>query len=171
VYCAHCGRCVGDDDAFCRSCGAAQKAVATPAPATPTTSPTTPQPQLQERFFLEDVSGVSVTNTRLIYRGKTYALANVSSVSLERRNPHSKAGLVFLLAGIAVVFLNGPGSNWGAVGFGALLSLVGAGLRLMRNFVVRLRTAGGESDGLTTGNRRVAERVVQAIEQAIVARG
>jgi len=38
-------------------------------------------------------------------------------------------------------------------------------------FAVRLHTAEGKSDGLTTGNHQIAQQVVEAIKQAIMARG
>jgi hypothetical protein len=174
TFCTSCGKQVESSWTFCPTCSAK---VGT---ATPNEGVSVPSPpaQIQERFFLQGVRGVSVSNTRLAFPGRTYALANVSSVSLNERFPNSGGGVGLAAIGALIALLSLAafgGSSWG---WGLFLLVTGIGcvvlgikLSGVREFIVRLHTAGGESDGLTTRDGQLAQQVVQAIEQAIVARG
>lgn len=166
AFCTSCGTPLNESSAFCHSCGSkvtnAHKPVSQ-APVHP----------IEEKVFMPNVGGVSVTNTRLVVYNKTYALANVSSVGLEKRKPHIILGCVMLWVGF-VAF--GAGVSHLPSGMGWLVGgivLFGAGVLLvrMREYIVRLRTAGGESNALKSSNGEFAKQVVQAIEQAIVSRG
>ena len=133
--------------------------------------PPTPQTPAEEKFFLQNVNGVSVSDRRFVVPNKTYAMVNVSSVSLERRNPHVTLGWLLIFVGVIGLLGALAGSSLGSGVFGGICFLLGIALRLNTEHVVRLHAAGGESDALVTGNLQFAQQVVQAIERAIVSRG
>jgi membrane-bound ClpP family serine protease len=121
---------------------------------------------------MQNVNGVTVTTARIVTPKKTYALANVSSVSLKSRHPHSTAGLLLILLGLIVLVVGASmGSTGGGLLFGGALFVLGIILLCIQEFVVVLRAAGGESDAYESTNRQFAHGITQAIEQAIVARG
>lgn len=121
---------------------------------------------------------MSVSNSRLIFPNKTYALANVSSVSLNQNQPRMAEGVLAVIVGVLVLVWSLSAfvlSSWTG---GIVLVLLGVGCIVLgrklcgiQEFVVRLRTAGAETQALTTRNGPFARQVVQAIEQAIVMRG
>ena len=157
TFCTSCGAAIEEPWAFCRSCGSK----VTPS-ATAPEKPGSPSNQA-ERIFSQDLRGVTVTNTRLVVYNKTYALANVSSVSLEHRHPHKITGTLLIIVGFVVAAAQ-PLLGVGMIAIGGLLFLI-------KDHVVRLRTAGGESDALKTRNRAFAKQVTSSVEEAIVSRG
>jgi hypothetical protein len=117
-----------------------------------------------ERIFLKD-GDVRVTSTRLIFDGKTYALRNISSVSLTEIAADTSSANQMIIWGI-------------------ILSLCTCGLTLIRTvigfiqlsnalptFAVCLQSNAGEVHALISADREYIESVVRAVEKAIVAYG
>lgn len=167
AFCTSCGTSLDESQAFCHSCGARAKNPQKVA------NQETPSTANWEKVFMPNTGGVSVTNTRLVVFNKTYALANVSSVSLEKRNPHHFAGILLIVFGIFATIggIGDPSGNGGWLLGGVAGLIIGVLLVRLKEYIVRLRTAGGESDALKTSNREFARQVVQATEEAIVSRG
>jgi hypothetical protein len=117
----------------------------------------------EQLFFEHD--GVKITNTRFIVDGQTFAMANVTSVKTRERRPNRLLPVVFLLAGLVGLFTE-P--------FGGVLVIVIAAFWLWKQetlYYVVLRTAGSETNALTTNQRSYLEEVVGALNAAIVWRG
>jgi len=138
----------------------------------------------EEHVILEE-RDVRITNLRAILGNKTYAMSNITSVSLNKRTP-SRLPVTFLLmgAGLLALFLFSfiqllGGEDTNAIPVLVLLLFGGGFLALgilMRwaikpTYVVRIGSASGESDVLTSTDRDLTERIIGAMNQAIVMRG
>lgn len=123
---------------------------------------------MPEQIFLNE-GGIQVTNARFITKGRTYAVNGITSVSLYEIRPPRGAIIACLVISLGAFFQRS--TNGAMVG---LLFLVFAVIGWFANkptYSVRLMTASGESDAFTAQDRGQVERVVHAINEAIVARG
>lgn len=112
---------------------------------------------------------VTVTNARLIFAGQTYAMSGVTSVKMfEQKASKAPAIFAFLIGGGLLLSM-----SMGGFIFGALLCAAGYWLwKAAKNtYQVRLATSSGEATALSSKDRPWIERVVTAINDAIVARG
>lgn len=131
----------------------------------------------QEIVYYQDQS-VLVTNTRAILQGKTYAMANVTSVSLGEIPANQTPGFILFGASIATflcslsIFSGSSLLLW--IGIVCLVGFV-AGfvvmLKAKRTYWVNLGSASGETHALMALNHEYVTKVVNAINQAIIARG
>ena len=125
-----------------------------------------------ETVFL-DVPQVFITNTRAVLNGVTYSMANISSVRLVRVD----ADMGFALVPLAVGFLLALGAITASsatmlwLGIALLAFAVWLISRLRPNFVVVLVSASGEIHAYGSLHRVNAKMIVDAIANAIVARG
>lgn len=145
----------------------------------------------EERVLFEE-NQVRVTNLRAIFENKTYAMSNITSVSLESSEPSSCVSATLLLVGIGllglfVVFLFFLAETGSEVAFplgealnASMFLLLGGGclaasIRLRKlakpTYTVRISSASGESNALSSADRDHVERIVRAMNQAIVMRG
>jgi hypothetical protein len=113
-------------------------------------------------FQYEDVR---VTNTRFIVDGQTFAMNNITSVKPLEQKPNRLLPGLLIVIGI-VPTLNGM---YGAL----LLSAIGIVWWAMQKPVyhVMLHTAGGETSALKTYQKEYLQKVVTALNNAIVHRG
>lgn len=133
----------------------------------------------QERVFL-DREGVRVTSARFQVPGQTFAMASVSSVSFVEQ-PASRGGAMALVICGALIALMGfavrsedvgsSGATWLAVGAALIVAGFLSSKRGKPTFVVSLSTAGGQVKALSSQNRAQIERVVLALNDALVSRG
>jgi hypothetical protein len=120
-------------------------------------------------------ANIQVTNLRAILHGKTYAMANITSVSMFTEVRSKFPGVVVGFLGV-VLLLSGFGSRE-ALGcfivFGLVLIAVGIAYFVAQKdrYWVRIGSASGEMNALTSQNREYIERVVNAMNEAIVRRG
>lgn len=130
----------------------------------------TPAPS--EITFYTDEQGVRVTNTRLIVGSTTYAMGNITSVSRTIYEP-SLSGPIFLSAFGALFLFAGFAGSAGLAVFGALL--LGAGILWWKGLKVtyglRISSSSGESTPISSVNREQIEKIVQAVNEAIIGRG
>ena len=115
----------------------------------------------------------TITDRRIVMFGTTYALGNVTSVTMRRIGGNRLAGLIigFMLAAIAGC--TGSASNWPVVvSIGLVIAALAFGVVLSNQardkFAVRIGTAGGESDAMSSTDRAYIEILVRAINEAIV---
>ncbi|HEV2493295.1 MAG TPA: DUF6232 family protein [Terriglobia bacterium] len=127
----------------------------------------------EEVTFYSDDRGVRITNTRLTVDNTTYAMANITSVSIEQEDrSYTRPGLLSLI-GLVVLFI-GLGTSSGAAAVFGLLALVGGvwwAYSLEPDYYVRISSAAGESSTLFTREKAYVEKVVHAIHEAIIHRG
>ena len=178
IKCAECSREISDKARSCPGCGAPVGAAAS-APAQVPAAVVPPPTVVSERAapggevtFYTDAKGVRISNTRATISGTTYAMANISSVRLETKNPEYGGAVLLMLMGLIM-----------AVGSFALsrdliwLSIVG-GLLLAGGFIwavslkptywVQIHAAGGETQPLGSQDRQYIESVVNAMNEAFV---
>jgi len=115
---------------------------------------------------LLDDPNVHVSTTRAIINGTTYAMANITSVRALERKPSYVGpvicgilGATFLLAHVWLlgILLLGGAVLWG--------------YNLKAEYTVLVGTAGGEHAALVSRDLTYVQRILQAINDAIIARG
>jgi hypothetical protein len=151
--------------------------------------------QPQEATLYQSPS-VQVTTARLIIGPKTYAMANITSVTIVQEAPDTSGPIWLSVGGLGAVVLaccpgalalglfSGPSEDYGTgaiciltaagMGLAGLLALTGAialGRSLKPTFLVRIGSASGEVSVLADKNRELVECIVRAINEAIVRRG
>jgi hypothetical protein len=161
-YCGYCGAQVQAEGSFCHVCGKSK--VPVPSSATPVACASVPA-ATSERIFLRNET-VTVTDTRFIVPGQTYAIAGVTSVRFERINPNIMPPILFFVLGASLLII----SETRIVG---VLVMLIAGLwlaSLKPTFAVALHSASGEARAITSKDERFISSIVEALNQAIVYR-
>ena len=119
---------------------------------------------MDEKTFFE-YEDVKVTNTRFITGSQTFAMSNITSVKVFEQKPKRLLGILVVLIGFGIAFQS-P-----VIG---ILIAASAGLYLYLQktvFHVMLSTSGGESSALKTFQRDYLNKIVSALNDAIVHRG
>ena len=119
---------------------------------------------MDEKTFFE-YEDVKVTNTRFITGSQTFAMSNITSVKAFEQKPKRLFGILALIVGLGVA-IQSP-----VIG---ILIAAAAGLYLYMQktvFHVMLSTSGGESSALKTFQRDYLDKIVSALNNAIVHRG
>ena len=118
---------------------------------------------------------IHLTNLRAVLQGKTYAMANVTSVSMFTQVKSKVPGVILAVLG-GLFLLVGFGSRelrGCSVVFGLLMLVIGiavaAGAKNL--YWVRIGSASGEANALASHDRDYITRVVSAMNDAIVRRG
>jgi len=146
----------------------------------------------QETVFLQD-EGILITNTRAVLGAKTYSMANITSVSTgiipANRVPGiivaAVGGLLSMCCGCSALSFILDDSSWETGGMGiaivggvgaliGLLMLVGGialAIMIKPTYVVRIGSASGEANALTSKNKEYIEHIVAAMNEAIIKRG
>ena len=138
---------------------------------------------MAEDTFLNE-AGVTVTNSRFIVPAQTYAMSGITAVKSQRNESSRICPVVFIALGVGVILsiLSDPsthgtyGINIGLiVGVGIGIVIVALGifwlLSLKPTFSVVLSSASGESTALTSKDSEYISRIIEAINNAIIARG
>ena len=131
----------------------------------------------EQTFFSSE--NVTVTQARFIVGGQTYAMQGVTSVRRSLVQPSKFWPIITLLLGVIAVLVSfALFSN--SIGAGIVFLLIGAGfiaggvfwLRSLKatHFVI-LNSASGESRALWSKNEPYIAQVVDALNNAIIARG
>lgn len=119
-----------------------------------------------EQKFYED-GNVIVTQSRFVASSKTYAMRNISSMSIGEIKKSKVFQILVIIVG--VIMLTGEGTRvYGvvAIAMGALL------LYFIRNeYSVRINSNSGENDGFVSKDRERIEKIVNAVNEAMVLRG
>ena len=119
---------------------------------------------MAEQTFFE-YEDVKVTNARFISGSQTYAMSNVTSVKAFEQKPKRLWGILLLVIGLLVA-INAP-----VVG---IVIAAGAAIYLFMQktvYHVMLATSGGETSALKTYQQEYLQKVVSALNEAIVHRG
>jgi hypothetical protein len=205
-HCANCDEAIGrlepahlwDDQVVCARCYRKLKGAASPAPEPNTATPAPPVtgpavwvppsaraaaptgPLADERVFYSDPA-ITVTRSRIVYRGETFALANVSSVGNLRIDPDGSrylwaiiGGVLFALVGCLFLAGGADGQACGAVvilgGLGLLAGGIYATCRLQTAYAMNVVTNAGERRISPHPDKRYIDKLVAAVNEAIAAR-
>ena len=126
---------------------------------------------MEEPTFLQD-SRVTVTKTRLAVPGQTYPVNIITSVGTARDAPKKGGPIATIVIG-ALMTLGGFSAGWQLLVVGLLVVKVGAlwFMALKPTFHLVLTTAASEKRAFSSKNGEHIGNVVNAVNQAIIARG
>jgi len=119
-----------------------------------------------EKNFYQDAE-VLVTQARFVARDKTYAMRNISSVSI-RHIKKSKAFQIMLIIIGALCLFGKDSWSYGIVilALGILLLVL-----IKDEYSVHINSNSGEADGFTSKDKKLIEKIVDAVNEAIIYRG
>jgi hypothetical protein len=138
-----------------------------------------------EQVILEE-GQVRITNLRAILGPKTYAMSNITSVTMAKSQPGTCLPFALLLGGAALLALfllsaysalSSPRTtdapSWILLVVGAISLAIGIIVHrgAKPDYIVKIGSASGESNALSSRDRASIERIVGAMNQAIVMRG
>lgn len=162
MFCTKCGTDLPDDSQFCRKCGQQLSSTAVTVSGAAVAPARTPE---AEKTFLES-GAVTVTNTRFIVPGQTYAMSGVTSVRFERVEPKRGWPIFITLVGLLLL------ASDALRAFGVILLVIGiAWLVLVKtDFAVALSSASGEVRAIKSKDSAFINGIVNALNEAIVYR-
>ena len=127
---------------------------------------------IQEAVFLNE-KDVVVTNTRFMIPGQMFVMSGITSVSLARTSPSLLGPVVMILVGLVMLLGGFGGEAYGLLVFGAAVLALGVlwAKGSKSTYHVVLRTSAGEQRALSSRDHAYIGRVVEALNNAIIARG
>ncbi len=130
---------------------------------------------MSEVSYYQD-DAVSVTNARAVLGGKTYAMANITSVSMAEKPANRTPGIIIAVIGLVIAACLGlVGGNSNATGLLVGIAIIGAGVAIAvsakPSYIIKIGSASGEGDGLVSEDREQIQKIVSAMNEAIIKRG
>ena len=127
----------------------------------------------EETVFFQE-GNATVTSARVMLNGATYAMSNITSVKATVLYPKTSMELLGMCLGVLIAgFGLIPPFSVNAIVWG--VGIAGVAFLIFRSkskqFVVRLATSGGEVDAIKSDKADVIDRIVAAINAAMVHRG
>lgn len=125
--------------------------------------------ETQEKVYYSD-GAITVTSTRAVLGGKTYAMANVTSVSLGENQSGVGCAIALIALGglMALAITSKESAGVGVLGLGMLA--IGIYLLKSKTFIVRIGSASGEANALQSKDRDYTQKIVDAVSEAIIER-
>jgi hypothetical protein len=119
----------------------------------------------EEIIFYQD-NNVTVTQSRFIASGKIYSMRNISSVSILKIEKSKIGAIVLIVVGI-ISFT----SEMELIGL--ILTLIGGVwiYNIKDEYAVRISTNAGEANSLIHNNQAYIQKIVTALNDAIIYRG
>lgn len=123
---------------------------------------------MDEQVILQE-GGALVTKARVVLGGTTYAVRNVSAVSMATAPSQTATGIVAIVLGMACGVGAALSEMPALYAICAIMIILGSIAMLKKpDSIVSLQTNSGKVDGLVTKDDAFAGRVKAAIETAIV---
>jgi hypothetical protein len=131
--------------------------------------------------LLFELNGVRVAPHIAIFRGTSYQIANIGSVHVVRRRKYNPFAIIIFLLGLGILAAaivksreTGLAEEYFSMAATAV-AVMAASLLLQliwprREYVLVLRTSGGDVDALVSRNKDFVSNVQKALEQAFVVR-
>ena len=130
-----------------------------------------------ETIYYRDGSAI-VTNLRATVGGKSYALADITSVSAGQKHPGRWVGIILAVVGIAIAafaasLIRGGGTAWLFVAVGVVIAVVGGYLAISprTEYFVIIASSSGEAHALTSRDKERIAKVVAIINDARAKQG
>lgn len=119
-----------------------------------------------EKIFYQDAK-VTVTQSRFVTEYTTYAMRNISSVTLYKITKSRFVQIVLIILGVLTMLADD-------LKFLGLLIIAAGILWLYKTkdeYSVRITSNSGESDGFISPDRQVVSTIVNAVNEAMAYRG
>ena len=130
---------------------------------------------MTEEKVIYEQGNIKITNLRAIFDDKTYAVSNITSVTKkEKTTPFSflPVGItVFGIAFMTISFFNDL--NWAVMILGVFMVIGGyfVAMLLRTEYYVEFGSAAGEEQAYASKNIAEIEKIVQAVNQAMIQQG
>jgi len=127
----------------------------------------------KEIVFYSDDKGVRVTSARAIIGSTTYAMANVTSVSLGKIPPKRGGAIWLIVLGIATVVTGLIAQAWAIDLLGLALFSLGVWLAIIAKpkYTVQIGSASGSVQAVTNKDQKYIQSIVNAMNEAFIKRG
>ena len=128
----------------------------------------------QKEVTYYEGSSVRVTNARAILGAKTYAMANITSVAIGKQSANRTPGVIIALIGLIITgIIAASDGGGGGIAIGVIVLIVGIVVAVLakNTYIVRIGSASGEADALVSTNKEYINKIVSAMNEAIVQRG
>lgn len=127
-----------------------------------------------ETVYYQDVD-ITVTNKRVSLSGKTYSMANITSIAMHTEPANRTPGYTMALVGLVIVACSLGFKEEGVIGIivGLVVLVIGIAYAYdeKTKYFVRIGSASGESNALWHYDKAYIQKVVDAVNEAIVKRG
>lgn len=119
-----------------------------------------------ETTFYKDLN-VTVTQSRYVTQSKTYAMRNISSVHVFEIIKSKKLPAIMISLGL-ILLLSGDTRI-----IGIIVAVIGALILFMikNEYAVRISTNSGEANSIVSKDKIYIQKIVNALNQAIIHRG
>jgi uncharacterized membrane protein YfhO len=124
------------------------------------------EPLNKEVVFYQD-QHVTVTQARFISQGKTYAMNNISSVSLFEIKRSRILEILMIIIGLLML----AGDSTRIIGVLLIMIAIALFFLLKNSYSVRIQSTSGEADGLISKDGEYVNKIVSAVNEAIIFRG
>lgn len=120
---------------------------------------------------------ITITSARAMLGSKTYAMANITSVSMGTIPPDRALGVLVVLVGLLISVCSGmavlENNNAGGIFLGLIVVGVGVVIAASKKtkYVVKIGSASGESNALVATDEEYIQKIVDAVNEAIIMRG
>ena len=121
----------------------------------------------EEKIFLNE-NNVSVSNARMMCEDQTYAMSGITSVKTYEKKPSKLWAVLMILIGIGSL---SSGRDNLIVGVIFIAGGVAWIVRAKPDYSVVLRSASGEEKAYTSKDKDFVNKIVSALNDAIVHRG
>jgi Zn-dependent membrane protease YugP len=123
------------------------------------------QIQNETTFYYDN--SVKVTQSRFITHSKTYAMRNISSVHIFEIIKSKNKAILMIIAGFLLLF--SKDIFW----MGIILLIIGFWwiFTIKNEYAVRISTNAGEANSIVSKNRDYIQKIVNALNEAIIHRG
>jgi hypothetical protein len=165
AFCGACGTSLSRNPSFCGNCG---------TPVSGAQNASKQSPAVSEQPLLEE-GGIFISTSRFVAGSQTYAVSGITSVRAQVEHPSKKGPVITIVVGTFFVLSSFVAAHDAYIGFLIGLPLMALGVWAFRRRVplysVVLRSASGEQKATTSTNKELIQRLIGALNQAIIARG